>query len=173
MFVAIVGCAVGAAACLAAPRTSDQRLGTRVIDGTAEILVGLCDGEQIDRVQVQGPADQTAGEEEFVDWWVIERRDEEAAPATEGQRDAVITLGQVPEGFEETVDLRGAIPEPPAQLFGWVYMGNGARATFRFDESAFESDGRWYIVESNALFTTEELLAQRTQVCPETSAAIG
>lgn len=45
----------------------------------------------------------------------------------------------------------------------------GARADFSFEEEAFETDGRWWIAESNMLATTEELLAERDRVCPDTA----
>lgn len=166
-FLGIVVVVLVLAGCV--PKPSRQRVGVRVVDGQAEILVGLCDGEQIQSLQVRGPGDETAGEEDFVDWWVIERRDAAAGGSTQGQREQVITVGEVPEGFEETLALRTAVPESPEDVHVWLRMQTGTRASVQFDEPAFEGDGRWYVSETNDLFTTEELLAERTRVCPETA----
>lgn len=151
------------------PKSSDQRVGVRVIDGQAQVLIGLCDGEALDWLQVMIPTDADDNEDGFVVRWRIDRGDPMAEGATEGQREQRITVGRVPEDFEETVPLRGPIPEPPPRLFGWLRMQTGTRAGFVFDEQAYEGDGRWWIGESQLLATTEELLAERTRVCPETA----
>jgi hypothetical protein len=145
-----------------------ERIGLRVVGGQADIMVGLCDGEEIVLVEMVDPVNHLAGDDDDIPWWTIERRGPDPEPA-EGQSEQVITVGEVPEGFEETVALRGPVPSPPPAVGGTVRMQTGTRADFFFDEEAFDTGGRWRMQEGNRVLTTEELRAARTRVCPETA----
>lgn len=90
------------------PQVPDDLVSVRRLpSGEVEVLYRRCPGEVVTTVEVLEPVGNVIADDDDVEYWRIDSR--------EGVQISRVVVGNVPDGFSETLALRGALP-PNSEL---------------------------------------------------------
>ena len=131
-----------------------KRGGVRLNDGRLEVLAVTCADDVIADVTVYDPEGQVVGDGDDRILWRIE--------AQQGSAELVVTIPQAPEGYVETVPLRG---EVPGNAVIDVNTRESDRGVFLPLENAELREDTWYNSELFPRMTREEIEAARDRYC--------